>query len=204
MTSAGREVRGCAVPACDRPHQARGYCRAHYRRWQRHGDPRAEVPISTEVGYRAAHERLRAARGAAAGQECAECGGQAVVWSYDGADPDERTEPARGRRYSLHPVRYRPRCRFCHRRAVVDRGAVLPAARGGLAAPDLDVERAGRLYRSGATARGIGALLRVSPHAVLRALRAHGVPIRPARRTRDPHRTTASSDAHRDTRPTAT
>lgn len=141
--------------------------------------------------------RVRAERGPASGQVCAECGAPAAVWSYDGADSDERIDRAarpdaggddhtgagdgRGRRYSLDPARYRPRCRFCHRRAVVDRAAPVPAARRG--APSLDVDRAVRLYRAGASATGIAALLHVSPDAVLRALRARDVPIRPARPT---------------------
>lgn len=199
--SSGSE-RACSVPGCERPHKARGYCRPHYRRWQRHGGAAVDVPIGRGVGYRAAHKHLRAERGAAAGQECAECGGAAALWSYDGTDPHERIEPARGRRYSLDPDRYRPRCRFCHRRAAVDRGAVLPSTIGR-AAPDLDVERAARLYQAGASARGIGALLRVSPDAILRALRAHGVPIRPSRRTRHPHRTTPTNSTDRST-PTTT
>lgn len=29
----------CVVPGCDRPRLARGYCRKHYDRWRRHGDP---------------------------------------------------------------------------------------------------------------------------------------------------------------------
>jgi hypothetical protein len=100
------------------------------------------------------------------------------VWAYDGADPAERTEPGRGRRYSLDPGRYRPLCRFCHRRAVLDRAAPVPEPRRG--APVMDVDRAERLYAAGASAAGIAGLLRVSPDAVLRALRARAVTIRPA------------------------
>lgn len=29
----------CSVPGCERAHEAHGYCRAHYRRWQQTGDP---------------------------------------------------------------------------------------------------------------------------------------------------------------------
>ena len=70
--------------------------------------------------YRAAHERVRAERGPASAQRCAQCGRPAAVWCYDGADPAARTDD-RGRRYSLDPARYRPRCRSCHRRAAVPR-----------------------------------------------------------------------------------
>lgn len=96
------------------------------------------------------------------------------MWSYDGTDPDERTDSARGYRYSLDLSRYRPLCRSCHRHATGPGGA-----------GPLDVERAAWLYRAGASSRGIAALLDASPSAVLRALRTHGVPIRDrGRRTR--------------------
>jgi hypothetical protein len=113
------------------------------------------------------------------------------MWSYDGADPDERTEPGRGRRYSLDPARYRPRCRFCHRRALLDAAAPVAPPPTRRAAPALDVDRAVRLYTAGATAAGIAGLLHISPQAVLRALRARDITIRPAR----PPRNTNSSSA---------
>lgn len=173
--------RCCTVAGCERVHKAHGYCRTHYRRWQRHGDPLADVALpGPGTGYRTALARVRAARGGPKGQRCAECGGPAAVWSYDGRCPQEQVEPGRGRRYSLDPDRYRPRCRFCHRRAVVDAAEpVAPPPR--TAGPAMDVDRAVRLYAAGATASGIAGLLRVSPDAVLRALRAREVPIRPAR-----------------------
>lgn len=154
--------RRCTVPGCAGQHVARGYCRPHYVRWRRHGDPRAEVPVAHRVrgavSYWSAHRRVRAERGPATAQRCAECRAPAAVWSYDGTDPDERTDPAQGRRYSLDPGRYRPRCRSC--------------------SSGLDPARAARLYRAGASARGIGSLMGVGRTAVLAALRAHGVAIR--------------------------
>lgn len=200
----GGPARRCTVAGCERPHKAHGYCRTHYRRWQRHGDPLADAPVrdrAPAAGPSAwsALRRVRIERGPATGQVCAECAGLAAVWSYDGTDPDERTQPGpqagpgaeepadssstaaagRERRYSLDPGRYRPLCRFCHRRAVLDRAAPVPEPRRG--APVMDVERAARLYEAGASAAGIAGLLRVSPDAVLRALRARAVTIRPAR-----------------------
>lgn len=35
----------CAVETCDRPVRKREWCDAHYCRWKRHGDLRAEVPL---------------------------------------------------------------------------------------------------------------------------------------------------------------
>lgn len=29
----------CSIPKCDSPHQAHGFCNAHYHRWRKHGDP---------------------------------------------------------------------------------------------------------------------------------------------------------------------
>lgn len=186
----------CEVPSCDRARYGRGYCHAHYERWRRHGDPRADIPIEAKttggVGYWAAHQRVRAERGPATGHACAECGAPARDWSYDGADPDERVQPDRGYRYSLDPDRYRPRCRSCHRRATLVRRRPRPAS-----PPVLDVEHAARLYRAGASARGIAAHLGTSRTAVYTALRAHGVPIRP-RGTRAPRHVTDDPGEERD------
>lgn len=174
--------RACAVPECGRRHYGHGYCRPHHARWLRHGDPSAAVPIARTVTNEAVlslsgtHRRVRAVRGRAAGKRCAGCGGEAAVWRYDdGADPAECVDP-QGRRYSLDPDWYRPSCRFCLQQAAADRHAVSPGLRRR---PMLDVERAARLYASGVTSRGLAALMGVSRDAVLRALRAHGVTIRP-------------------------
>jgi hypothetical protein len=150
----------------------------------RHGHPQADLPVEAKstdgVGYWACHERVKAGRGAASAHRCAECGAPAADWSYDGTDPAERTDPGRGYRYSLDPARYRPRCRSCHRRATV------AARRPRSASPTvLDVDRAARLYRDGASTRGIARLLGTSRTAVYTALRARGVAMRP-RGTRGP------------------
>ena len=39
----------CSVGDCGKPARARGYCKAHYKRWYRHGDPHAG---GTEMGAR--------------------------------------------------------------------------------------------------------------------------------------------------------
>jgi hypothetical protein len=167
-------ARLCEVEGCNRPHQSRGWCNTHYRRWQRHGAPNAEAPIEAKItgeepSYWSAHRRVNAELGPATEHACTECGAPAVCWSYDRSDPDERVGPGRGYRYSLDPYRYRPRCRSCHRRAT---SAVV------------DADRAARLYLAGASVPGIASLLGFSASAVYRALRAHGVPIRPRTRHR--------------------
>lgn len=37
--------RTCSVPECDRPHLARGWCNVHWKRWKKHGDPLASIPV---------------------------------------------------------------------------------------------------------------------------------------------------------------
>lgn len=172
----------CSVVGCGERHRARGWCRTHYRRWQRHGSPLAERPVRRpEASYWTARQRLYAVRGPATDHACAECGAPAACWSYDGADPDERVD-ACGHRYSLDVVRYRPRCRSCHRR--------------GRRVERFDIERAARLYRNGATARAIGRLFDIGPDAVLTRLRSHGVQIRSSRSTsRSTLRTRAQPEA---------
>lgn len=170
-----RPRRSCTVPRCERPHHGRGLCRPHWDRFHRGGDVSAEIRNAAVVpGYCAMRQRLATVRGPATAQPCAGCDREAQLWSYDGTDPDERTDPARGHRYSLDPARYRALCRSCHRRATAR----------GVSGP-LDVARAAWLYRAGASSRGIAAVLDASPSAVLRALRAHGVPIRSRRQRTD-------------------
>jgi hypothetical protein len=38
----------CAVEECSRPSITRGWCRRHYQRWQRYGDPTRERPSVAE------------------------------------------------------------------------------------------------------------------------------------------------------------
>ena len=139
----------CTIDGCGRPHVARGWCRAHYLRWCRHGDPRPDVPVLVRDGTsrQSLLRRARAERGPAAARSCARCGGQAWCWTTSG----DGTSIV-------------PSCRSCLR---------LTGAR-----VDVDVERAARLYRAGVTARAIAAVLGVGTTTLLRALRANGVDIR--------------------------
>jgi hypothetical protein len=38
----------CSVPDCNGKARARGWCRAHYQRWQRHGDVGADRPLKAK------------------------------------------------------------------------------------------------------------------------------------------------------------
>jgi hypothetical protein len=40
----------CSIEGCDRPHKAKGYCAAHYKRFLTTGDPRADQPIREVAG----------------------------------------------------------------------------------------------------------------------------------------------------------
>lgn len=42
---ATRSPRTCSVTGCGRTHAARGWCKSHHQRWQKHGDVLANVPI---------------------------------------------------------------------------------------------------------------------------------------------------------------
>jgi hypothetical protein len=71
----------------------------------------------TTVRYARAHEHIYAAKGKASEHACVDCGQPAAHWSYDGNDSDELTEAGGrndGRRYSLKPEHYNPRCHGCH------------------------------------------------------------------------------------------
>lgn len=39
------KLRLCSISGCGKRHLARGYCRRHYSRWDRHGDPNYEPPV---------------------------------------------------------------------------------------------------------------------------------------------------------------
>ena len=132
---------------------------------------------------------------------CADCGAPAVDWSYDGTDPAERTDRGRGYRYSLDPARYRPRCRSCHRRATVAQRRPRPTS-----PVVVDVERAARLYRAGASARGIAAPARhqpaprsTPPCAPTASRCAHAAPAAPTpASTPSPDTGTTSHDDHHE------
>lgn len=99
-----------------------GYCRLHYLRIKRRGDPHyehkgANVPKWTgaDATNRAVHQRVRALRGSARGWCCADCSNPAFHWSYDHTDPNEKVDPEKGP-YSVHLDHYVPRCVPCHKR----------------------------------------------------------------------------------------
>lgn len=82
----------------------------------------AEVVSREVVTYSGAHQRVRRLRGKAADYPCADCGGRADQWSYDGLDLNEQIEQRKRidgemvpMAYSLETKHYHPRCDSCHR-----------------------------------------------------------------------------------------
>lgn len=68
---------------------------------------------SGDVGYDAAHKRVKATRGPANEYQCIGCGNQAEHWSHV-PGPRSKQCPFNGRWYSPAPNDYAPRCRPCH------------------------------------------------------------------------------------------
>lgn len=84
----------------------------------RHLADRSPHWAGAEVGYWAAHKRLRRYLGPAREKQCTRCSAQALDWAYLHNDPDERlSEDAgfTGRPYSTDPECYAPMCRSCHK-----------------------------------------------------------------------------------------
>jgi hypothetical protein len=114
----------CSVPTCPEPVRARGLCGAHYKRWNKDGNVRPDVPLKNGKGFArwsALHMRLRDRRGPANTHPCAwpECNSLAYDWALDHrieglalhADPDGRDA---GRAYCLDLNAYIPLCRHHH------------------------------------------------------------------------------------------
>lgn len=124
-----RPPRFCQEEDCGKPHVARGWCETHYKRWQVHGDPSHVEPShlpprmcgeenpswkGNEIGYVAAHVRVRKLRGPVREKDCLHCGEAAAYWAYDHGDPNELVDE-RGCPYSPDPERYIPLCGSCHK-----------------------------------------------------------------------------------------
>ena len=117
----------CSVPGCQKTPDCRGWCRMHYTRWQRHGDPLVANHRpgwrGDDVSYRAAHKRIYRQLGKASERCCVDCGSQARDWTlaYERAQDVRRgVQVVDGVRYellySLNINDYDPRCKSCHLR----------------------------------------------------------------------------------------
>lgn len=113
----------CVIDGCQRERHVQGLCVFHDRRVKKGGHPdfTGKPPGRPLKGehptWAAIHKRLFRKRGAASSYSCVDCGGKAREWSYDGLDPDQLIDRARGWElaYSLELSHYVPRCSSCHR-----------------------------------------------------------------------------------------
>lgn len=106
-------------------------CASHYAMFQRYGEIREWSYKWGDGGYISTHNWLRRQRGSASDHCCADCGKQAEEWSYNGGDPDERTElrpDGSVGRFTRNTDAYSPRCTRCHR--IYDENPI--AMRGGM------------------------------------------------------------------------
>lgn len=108
----------CSFDGCGRDTRAKGLCIAHYNQ-QNRGEtlrplrPHVQTNLKKVVTYYSAHTRVLVAKGPAKGYPCVDnCGKDALDWSL------RKTATVvvddRGRKYSLNPEDYEPRCRSCH------------------------------------------------------------------------------------------
>jgi hypothetical protein len=125
----GQPKKPCTVFGCAGLITANNMCDKHNQRTARTGDPTILTGPLTgtanpaykgdQVGYGAAHDRVRRAKGRAADYPCVTCGNPARHWAYNHQDPNEKppTRSAGGRElgpYSTNPDHYQPMCVPCH------------------------------------------------------------------------------------------
>jgi hypothetical protein len=119
----------CTLDDCDRPRHGDGYCKLHYNRNKRNGDPNRLLGPGCAGWGPANHawkgdnadgpairRRLRMLWGPASIYPCAgNCGRQARHWAYDHKDPNAKPDRY-GHLYSTRFRHYRPLCDSCIRR----------------------------------------------------------------------------------------
>lgn len=69
---------------------------------------------SDDIGYSAAHYRVKSLRGSAKHHACKDCGQQAQDWSYNYSDPNPKYDDNQ-MAYSPDVAYYEPRCKKCHK-----------------------------------------------------------------------------------------
>jgi hypothetical protein len=129
---AGVWLKTCDVDGCDNKCHGRSiWCKLHYTRHKRHGDPNivfkhssggsgSDSPhwVGNAISYDGIHFRIRTALGPASGYTCSNvaCDKQATQWAYDHLDLNEKFEMRNGYLlpYSADIEHYRPLCIPCH------------------------------------------------------------------------------------------
>lgn len=168
-------TRVCGVSGCDLPHSSHGYCKAHSARWRRTGDPgAAEIAGHVRRGPGCLVERCTGPH-----QAHGLCQSHYSRWRRTG-----EVNAARPRR--LHTCA-RPHCGQRHYRQGMCQDHYRRWAQSGAAREPLDVAVCAQAYRDGATSPSLARRFGYTPRAVLDALRAAGVPIRPPGRRRPRH-----------------
>jgi hypothetical protein len=167
----------CAVAGCERPHHARGLCHTHYTRHRRAGDPGptaitprgARDPLCTVADCTQPHHAL------------GYCHTHYSRWRRTGTigpatppNPRGCGIPGCGQRHYARGL-----CRTHYRRW----------QQAGGVQPTLDITECAQLYCEGTSSTSLARLYGRTPHTILTALRAAGVPIRaPGRHQRaQPH-----------------
>lgn len=118
----------CTAEDCDNPISGKGLCDKHLQRARRTGDPNTLTGLlrgtnnpsykGDDVGYTAAHDRVRRISGSASQYPCVACGRPARHWAYDHKDPNAKPPSVHNGRnlgpYSTKPEHYQPMCVPCH------------------------------------------------------------------------------------------
>jgi hypothetical protein len=158
--------RVCAVDGCERKHYGKGLCRAHYWRQVRTGSP-GPAEITTHTPR---HATCTVPGCGKPHQARGYCPTHYSRWRRTGdAHP---TTPPTPRHCGI------PRCEQRHYRRGLCRTHYRRWQQAGGVQPPLDITECAQLYHDGASSTSLGRLYGRTPHTILTALRAAGVPIR--------------------------
>ncbi len=184
MVTAYASERTCAVDGCGRMHYGRGLCHTHYKRQLRTGSPGpgairtrlARDATCTVTGCDAPHE----ARGY--------CRTHYSQWRRNG-----QVRPAGPPNHQVCGI---SGCQQRHYGRGMCRSHYRRWQHAGVVRPILDITECAQLYRDGTSSAGLARLYGRTPHAILAALRAAGVQIRPPGRHTRRHHPMASPRNH--------
>lgn len=117
-TTGPRVSATCTLEGCDEPYVAKGFCRAHYTRLIRYGDPHPKP--KREIGYDGVHIRARKMLP----RQCSACGGDGtdspleVALRHDAPSENLRTaeRPLGPQAFSVSEFDYVRLCSRCHKR----------------------------------------------------------------------------------------
>ncbi|MGH3777968.1 MAG: hypothetical protein ACRDRR_19920 [Pseudonocardiaceae bacterium] len=165
----------CTVPGCGRLDKARGLCPTHYQRWLRTGDP-GPAAIARHV----LHGPGCSAQGCTATHHAHGLCRTHYSRHQRTGDADTAT-PRRLHTCSTHG------CWQPHHRHGLCHDHYHQCAASGATREPLDVAACAQAYRHGASAASLARRSGYTPRTVLDALRAAGVPIRPAGRHKSTH-----------------